>query len=178
MTEKDIQKYAKEIHQTAQDKGWWDKKRNHDEVFMLIITELAEAVEADRKNTYANYEVYDEIKKKVEEMNEKLFKNYFEEWIKDTVEDELADALIRALDYLYYRHREFIIIPSTNSYWGENFAENILFLTRKITDMEIAEFVSDIISFCEHKGIDIQWHVEQKMQYNGMRKYKHGGKKY
>ena len=178
MNEKQLTEYAKQIHQTAKDKGWWDKKRNHDEIFMLIITELAEAVEADREDIYADYEVHDDIKDKVESMDEKLFKGYFEEWIKDTVEDELADTLIRALDYLYYRHRDSIIVNSMEFTFSDNFAEGVFSICKLFADRQILPGVIAITQFAERWGIDLQWHVEQKMRFNGMREYKHGGKKY
>jgi NTP pyrophosphatase (non-canonical NTP hydrolase) len=39
---------ASEIHQTAKDKGWWDKERNDGEMIALIHSELSEALEALR----------------------------------------------------------------------------------------------------------------------------------
>jgi NTP pyrophosphatase (non-canonical NTP hydrolase) len=39
----------KEIHQLAIDKGWYDRERPIPEVLMLMVTELAEAMEAHRK---------------------------------------------------------------------------------------------------------------------------------
>lgn len=60
---------------------------------MLIVTEISEAVEADRKNRkclsniskIANEEIFDT----------EAFKND----VKDTIEDELADVVIRTLDF-------------------------------------------------------------------------------
>ena len=39
---------AKEIHETARDKGWWDKERNDGELIALMHSELSEALEALR----------------------------------------------------------------------------------------------------------------------------------
>lgn len=39
---------AKEINQTARDKGWWDGKRNDGEIIALMHSELSEALEALR----------------------------------------------------------------------------------------------------------------------------------
>lgn len=39
---------ASEIHQTAKDKGWWDKERNDGEMIALIHSELSEVLEALR----------------------------------------------------------------------------------------------------------------------------------
>lgn len=39
---------AKRTHYNAKEKGFWDQERNDSEMIMLIVTELAEAVEALR----------------------------------------------------------------------------------------------------------------------------------
>lgn len=55
-------------HSIAREKGFWDKERNIGEALMLIVTELAEAMEAHRKQDDPNFK------------------------------EELADAFIRLLD--------------------------------------------------------------------------------
>ena len=42
-------------HQTAKEKGFWDEKRNIGEALMLIVTELAEAMEAHRVSDQENF---------------------------------------------------------------------------------------------------------------------------
>lgn len=68
---------AYDIHKTAQDKGWWDNKRNEGELIALMHSELSEALEALRHGNPAD--------DKVPEFN--------------GVEVELADVLIRMMDY-------------------------------------------------------------------------------
>ena len=46
---KQLNDLAKQIHQNAKDKGFWDSPRNTGEIFMLIISEASEALEAHRK---------------------------------------------------------------------------------------------------------------------------------
>ena len=55
-------------HRIAKEKGFWDKERNIGEALMLIVTELAEAMEAHRMQDQANFK------------------------------EEIADAFIRLLD--------------------------------------------------------------------------------
>ena len=38
--------------------------------------------------------------------------------------------------------------------------------------------IAIIIAYCQQKGIEIEWFVEQKMRYNKLREYRHGNKKY
>lgn len=60
---------------------------------MLIVTEISEAVEADRKDRRC---VADISKIASEEIfNTEAFKNE----VKDTVEDEIADVVLRVLDF-------------------------------------------------------------------------------
>ncbi|MBI5150503.1 MAG: nucleotide pyrophosphohydrolase [Candidatus Omnitrophica bacterium] len=42
-------------HRIAVEKGFWDAKRNIGEALMLIVTELAEAMEAHRIQDEANF---------------------------------------------------------------------------------------------------------------------------
>ncbi|MFH1360528.1 MAG: nucleotide pyrophosphohydrolase [Candidatus Omnitrophota bacterium] len=42
-------------HRTAVKKGFWDEKRNIGEALMLIVTELAEAMEAHRLQNKENF---------------------------------------------------------------------------------------------------------------------------
>lgn len=43
-------------HSIAKSKGFWDKERNIGEALMLVVTELAEAMEAHRKQDKANFD--------------------------------------------------------------------------------------------------------------------------
>ncbi|MBN2980147.1 hypothetical protein JW799_02085 [Cohnella algarum] len=43
--EKSITSLVSAAHQNAIDKGWWDEERSFPEIAMLIVTEIAEAVE-------------------------------------------------------------------------------------------------------------------------------------
>ena len=42
-------------HRIAKEKGFWDEKRNIGEALMLIVTEIAEAMEAHRKQDDENF---------------------------------------------------------------------------------------------------------------------------
>jgi len=173
---------AQKIHQTAKDKGWWDNERNHDQMFMLMITELSEAVEADREDRHCpNKHIFKDLldNPKEREDYDQWYKDVFEHYVKDKVEDEISDTYIRCLDYLYYRHGSSIIFPSYHvSQWEENFAANIFRMCRLICDYRIKDVVYEIEDFCETFDIDLQWHVKAKMKYNDKREHKDGGKKY
>lgn len=65
---------------------------------MLVVSELSEALEADRKGNYFDQTMFDAIFTDFSEFNNERFKATFEDLIKDTFEDELADAVIRLFD--------------------------------------------------------------------------------
>ena len=90
---KTLNKLRDEIHEYAISKGFWDNQRETGTLLMLCVSELAEAMEADRKDRYADLEL---IEKDKEDFID--FKWSFENSIKDTFEDELADTIIRILD--------------------------------------------------------------------------------
>jgi len=50
-----INELSKLAHKTAVEKGFYDHERPITELVMLIVTELAEAVEADRHNDKDNF---------------------------------------------------------------------------------------------------------------------------
>ena len=53
--EKTIRELTAICHATAVEKGFWDEERNIGEALMLIVTELAEAMESYRVNDEANF---------------------------------------------------------------------------------------------------------------------------
>jgi len=97
-----INELAVEIHRNAVNKGFYDDKKNIGEMLCLIHSEVSEALEADRKNNYADLPYFE--KNMNETINEeKYFKSYFAESIKDSFEDELADVVIRVLDLCAFK---------------------------------------------------------------------------
>lgn len=68
---------------------------------MLIVTELSESIESDRKSRIADWIEYQRIIDELKRDNYKsefVFVSAFEGAIKDTFEDEIADAIIRIFD--------------------------------------------------------------------------------
>lgn len=49
-----LNELAKQIHQNAKSKGFWDKEREIGTRLMLCVSELAEAMEADRMGKYSD----------------------------------------------------------------------------------------------------------------------------
>ena len=84
-----MNKLRDEIHNLAKEKGFWNKPRETGTMLMLMVSEIAEAMEADRKDRYAKPQLLDESN----------FVESFEQNVKDTLEDEMADTIVRVLDF-------------------------------------------------------------------------------
>lgn len=81
-------------HTNAVDKGWWDEERSFPEIAMLIVTEVAEAVE-DYRNGRDVTEVWYENKELKTRFNEPITPN-----CKPCgIPSELADVVIRVFDF-------------------------------------------------------------------------------
>lgn len=174
--------------------GFHEKEWSYQHLAMLVITELSEAVEADRKGRHAFRKVY---MKKIAEGGSR--DELFERYIKDTVEDELADVVIRLCDMCgAYDLGKYVSVESTGvSYFRCGFKDKFSFtelmygLTSVIADTTVPklnnpiERTAAIIAcvetalvfideLCNRYDIDIAWHVRAKMQYNESRPERHG----
>lgn len=104
-----INETIQQAHNTAKEKGFWDKPEwNLGEKLMLITSELGEALEADRKGKYAKKDAFEVYLNRIApqfsapaSLDESKLKTYIEAFqsnIKDSFEDEMADAVIRIFD--------------------------------------------------------------------------------
>ena len=184
-------------YQCAVSHGWHEKDLSDEHFLCLVISELMEAVEADRKGKHSKIGMFKEWQGNsiplTEETRQERFKEDFEAYIKDSVEDELADACIRLLDLAGLRKAD---LGETNEdelrcsegFFDWTFTESIFSIVCDITDLDFFDkypfdaylraSVRLIMGFAVKRNIDIFWHIEQKMRYNELRTYKHGGKKY
>lgn len=85
-------------YKTACEHGFHDKELSNEHHLCLIVGELMEAVEADRKGKRADRESFKSSYEDEEPHDDANFKYCFEKYIKDTISDELSDAVIRLLD--------------------------------------------------------------------------------
>ena len=180
-------------YKTACEHGFHDEEMSNEHCLCLVISELMEAVEADRKGRFAKVPVdkkgtiFDE---RTFHCQNKYFAENFEAYIKDRVEDELADAVIRLLDLAGLRNisiddfPEEAIYGASESCVGETFTESIYAIsTLPIRyfyeydysfESQIGHMLLSIFGLAKHMDIDLIWHVEQKMRYNELRENKHG----
>lgn len=174
--------------ETAINKGWNNGSSEH--YICLVISELMEAVEADRKCKHANLNRFysrvdrDNLKQFIDSWGEDFYngiwKDEFEIHIKDTVEDELADAFIRLLHLAGLRN-VYVGSCGITPYYTSNhhcFTEWAFDVVKDLVDYKlglesepILNGLSHILGYCLINKIDIESHVIEKMRYNELRDF-------
>lgn len=174
---KGLNELKNKVHQAAKEKGFWDEQHSDETMLMLIITEVSEAVEADRKGKRADRKEF------LYFLADVSFERSFSTFIKDTVDDELADAFIRCLDLAGAIGLD-LVDTIDDSNWealisSRTFAENAYQVCQIISlggnaVTKVIGAMAFLHDWCRYLGIDLGWHIEQKMKYNATRPQKHG----
>ena len=166
-------------YRAACDKGFHDEQKPDAVYKMLIITEIAEAVQADRKRRRVTRKVREDYEQFMQAYND-ISITMHESAISGTLEDELADIIIRMLDYCGMKKIEFREdndgFPFDRLTAFRTFPEAMYDLCGMITREDLLMEVSlrCVIYYCESFDIDILWFVEMKMRYNETRERMHG----
>ena len=159
--------------------GYWDKPRTSNECAVLADTELAEIVEAYRKNKYARIATFNS------ELSDfpRQYKAIYEEFIKDSFESEAAGFCIRCLDYLAYRTQGMTdedVAPQTRNigtfyFERSEFFDIMMGLKTGFFNCDVYRKSWDtygikaIEAFAERFKFDL-WHfVELELHYNAVR---------
>ena len=186
-----LNRYAKDCHERSVAKGFWNELHSVGHYLMLVISELSEAVEADRIGKWAKLDP-DTIDT-LQRIAGAPYAQEFLREVKDTVEDEIADAVIRLLDLLGYFIDRYGLPEWKVNYgidlYGEDGIPPMLTdaLMPIVTDLCIADekcdptmgFLNSLKSLellCDHLGIDLTTHIELKLKYNATRHALHGKK--
>jgi NTP pyrophosphatase (non-canonical NTP hydrolase) len=83
----------------AKDKGF-SKSGSLGESLMLVVSELSEALEADRKGKWCRDPTLEDGRKlllQVPVIDNVITKETYEKYVRGTVEEEIADAMLRIL---------------------------------------------------------------------------------
>ena len=167
---------AAKAHENAVKHGFWERKLSNEHCLCLVFTEVCEAVEADRKGNYADYDGYAKMPNK---------QIGFEQFIKSSVEDELADVAIRLADLAGALGVDFTKMQPCRYYraFGKfSFTENAFALCKGLSKDVIGiekriQFGLDYaFNWAHYNGIDLAAYIEAKMRYKIMRPIRHGKK--
>ncbi len=181
-----LNKLRDEAYRIACEHGFHEEEHRDEHWLMLVITEISEAVDADRKGRRANHE--DFAKSMVDEAGfppeakKTLFQMSFSKYIKGSVEEELADVVIRLLDFAGLKRVDLSQIGKRDVRW-ETFAEQCFEVSEMIClspyegvpfTESIKHAIALLFSMAENMDVDLLSYVRMKMKYNSMREYKHG----
>ena len=183
-----IAELQREAHAIAKDHGWWDEPRTFGDLIALVHSELSEALEAYRElgTTKTAYAV---------DADGALTKP-------EGVPYELADVVIRVADMAeHYGVHLDVVATSDDSYrvQGSTFGDWITMLHHGLSQVvaaymaecligiivfpprnkwagEMASFVAGVQAMADRYGINLDAAIAAKMEYNGTRSYRHGGK--
>lgn len=161
-----LNELAQRVHK-ANEKWWQDPvtkqriQRNRGELLMLVITELAEACEGERKNL----------------MDDKLPH-------RKMAEVEMADAYIRLLDYCAGFGLMVKINPNASFFILSNKGESLLKIIIQVGKIYAAFYFNEgeeigyvmlaIQEYCKVHNYDLMGAFEEKMAYNATRQdHKH-----
>lgn len=180
----DLNTLRNRAYQNACDHGFHDRELSDNHCFMLVITELSEAVEADRKGRRADKAEFELVVSSNSDHMSEAFVDAFERLVKDTVEDELADTVICMLDMAGLRgiNLNGIFIVAYIVSRKKSFTENCYAIIKdivnyKYTTEECLNYaIRQVFELAEFYDMDLEWHIEQKMKYNEHRGKMHGKK--
>ena len=195
---KQINEWVKKAYDNAVKHGWHEEEKSNAHCLMMVCTEVAEAVQADRKGNYMDDLDKEGLKTVLAKDHGGLFNKYYSDTIEGKVESELADICIRVFDLMGVCNVEakdgFSTFDSEVKYAKEHsFTENAMIVTRAVVSCNInssisvkaemfcvlyKSILSSVFEWAEALGIDLVQHINLKMRYNESREYHHGNKLY
>ena len=182
-----LNKLRDEAYSIAKANGWHEEEHNDSHWLMLIITEIAEAVQADRKDKHAYKDKF--LASLKPDDDGEMFSTLFGQYIKNSVEDELGDVIIRCLDLCGVKGLDAYTVNVEFPSGMDGFTDRMYFVCQQLTDriltadsltlgFVLSQTMSYIVEHCRRKDIDLYFFIRTKMNYNRLRGYHHGGKKY
>ena len=176
----------------ACEHGFHDESLSVEHMLMLVLSEIGEAVEADRCGRYGQLGEY---ARWMEANGDSL--NNFNTYVKDSLPDELADICIRLYDMCGVLGIEPRVEYDTMEtdfqeiFGDDTFCERMYYLSRLLCSTSgvidddgdddclpsvVGQALSFLFALACDMGIDLMYHIELKMRYNEERPYKNGKK--
>ena len=194
MNPNNYKEYIRRAYGTACRNGFHDEEKSLNHFLMLAITEVAEMVEADRKGNHAIVMAFKiEISKPQEEEYRQIhWRALFDTYIKDSYEDEMADVCIRLFDlaglmdwtpnYMYAAQYNELYKDFQERYRKFSVAEKSYELCKILASFREGKCqqicfdlpIAFLCCWAKSEGIDLEWHINQKMAYNEQRARLHG----
>ena len=120
-----LAKLQQRIWDVATAHGWHEQPISTAQYCGLIMTEMAEAIEADRNGRRADMESFNERMSNLDGSDE-CFKEMYKRYVKGSIEEEFADVVIRVLDMAQEVHAQIRAILA--DLYGADAAETVRIL--------------------------------------------------
>ena len=170
----DWNKLKNKVYKCAANHGFHNERYSDEHWIMLIITEISEAINADRVNHHADLEDFE---------SSNIYgpwKYNFERCIKDTVEDELADVAIRLLDFAGVKDIDLSDLKTLNCGIKDDFCADCFDIVESIVEekdypkllIENGFYFTFLLANKYH--INLYTFIKLKMRYNELRLHKNG----
>lgn len=176
MTAERLNELRDKAHAMAREKGWHETEHSDEHWLMLVITEVAEAVEAYREH---GFEAWFECPVCGSTMVD-CPRGHRGVPKPCGVGSELADVAIRLLDWAGLRGLAFSFCDDLRALPAEaGFVEECYLVARELADLtEVDQFVLEqLMCLATMAGIDLWAEVDTKMRFNASRPHRHGGKR-
>lgn len=183
-TKEELNALRDECYKIACEHGWHDEEHSERHFLCLVITELSEAVEADRKDRHSDLKSFNQSV----ETDYVPIATAFEGYIKDSVEDELADAAIRILDLAGLQDCDIgeavtVRLKSADDYIllrayfkASTFTEAVYTIVENLFFDGYELALLNVFNLADVMDFDLMEHIRLKMQYNRTRERLHGKK--
>lgn len=171
-----------ECYKIACEHGWHDEEHSERHFLCLVISELMEAVEADRIDRHADLESLNDA------ASVYPWVRCFATYVKDTVENELADAAIRILDLAGLQDCDIgeavtVRLKSADDYIlmrayfkASTFTEAVYTIVENLFFDGYELALLNVFNLSYVMDFDLMEHIRLKMQYNRTRERLHGKK--
>lgn len=201
ITQKELASLAGDAFDNAYKHGFYSESTEIETALMLIITEMSEAVQADRHNRHGSIEDYES-----EIQMGRDIPTAYKNTLEGTVESEFADIAIRILYLLGWMNSKSPIKLKSDSILADEYgigkiqfkvqntinkgsiAKDLYRLNGRfswfVDNESCSWFVSDtlqgilmrVFAIAHNHNIDLMEHIRLKMKYNESRPYLHGCK--
>ena len=189
ITKERVSELVSNSYRVAKEHGFHEDYHSPSHYMMLVLSEIGEMVEADRKNRHADIACFTTS-------GLESWTTLFETWIKDTFEDEMADVVIRLCDFCgslgvlpYMKDVMVDMSEDFREFFGnKSVCEQCFQLSSLVVDVQEVSHDADdtemrhrlgatlcfVFEMARFHGIDLLWHVDRKMEYNESRPRRHG----
>lgn len=190
--------FAKDVHQTAVDKGWWDKPVSFDDMICNCLVHLGRAYEQYRSGRPNLYHLCQPSGEKEHPCEWDLQKPCPLSTGELACEHrdrqphgaavEMADCVLRLLDYLATTVWEYPCYPMPvqledtftgficSLHFNLTCARAARFVAEGSAVQHITHIISMIWTWAAQEGVDLESILRSKHEYNKTRPYRHGGK--